>query len=733
MVYTLLTIPINNPMSKTLLYSFAGAFLAAPLLAQDPAPSAMWHSIGATDYANLGAKLAGIGDLNNDGHTDFLSLAPQADVYNFSSAGRVTALSGIDGSQLWEYVGWQDGQRFGSLVTFPGDIDGDGIDDIVVAEPDANYNSLINCGRITGVSGANGAVLWQKHGASSDAELGLSVIAIGDSNADGIGDLLLSQPMASTNGLVRNGVIELISGNSYVNIWTAEGTRDGEMLGSASKIVDDVTGDGLQDVISGSPEASTNGHYFNGVVTMLSSADGSQVWQLEGGASLANLGQAVTFGGDIDGDGSGDVVLRSPGASTGGLYDNGSITVVSGGTGVTMWSQDGPSHGSAYGSSYKFVSDINGDSVQDMLVGIPGASVNGMSENGTIRALSGADGVQIWETSGTTNFGQLGSSFIMLGDVNADGIEEFATGLDTAGTQGRIDNGYLEAYSAATGVMLWRFDGTTSGEQMGKVTMLIDDISGDGVADIVVSSHLADVAGFGDNGKITAIASNDGHQLWSVHGDENQEMLGKDMKASSDIDGDGLNDLFVFSSRADTHGLRDNGMIKALSAGDGGTLWRYDGGDDGDRVGEARIISYDHDYDGAQDLVLGSGFAAVGGMLNNGAVFALSAGKSMRLSVSNFVSGATARLTLRGMLPGARANFFGTMYGPGSTVMTQGLTLALYPPVVFLGGKIADANGSAQVNKRIPLGYTGRVTWLQAAQNNLGTHTNSNMLQETIR
>ena len=720
-------------MLKKLLCTFAGAFLAAPLLAQDPSPSAMWHTVGATDYANLGAKLVGVGDLDGDGKTDFLSLAPNADVYNFSSAGRVTALSAVDGSVIWEYVGWQDAQRFGAFVSYPGDITGDGVDDFVVAEPDANYNSMINCGRITGVSGTNGAVLWQKHGASSNAELGRSVIAAGDSNGDGIGDLLLSQPMASTGNLTRNGVIELISGTTYINIWTAEGTRNGEMLGAGTKIVDDVDGDALPDVVSHSPEASTNGHYFNGVITMLSSTDGSQLWQLEGGSSLERLGEAVTFGADIDGDTLGDLILRSPGASTNGFYDNGSISLVSGSSGTLIWNAYGPGHGSAYGSSYKFVGDINADGLQDMLVGVPGESSNGMSENGAIRALSSVDGSQQWEIFGTSNFGQLGSSFIALGDVNGDGFDEFATGLDTAGTQGRIDNGYLQAHSTVDGSMLWRFDGTTSGEQMGKVTLLVEDISGDGIGDIVVSSHLADVAGFGDNGKVTAIASNDGHQLWSVHGDEDQELLGKDMKTASDIDGDGIDDLYAFSSRADTHGLRDNGMVKVISTNDGSTIWRYDGGHDGDRVGEARVISYDHDYDGARDLILGSGFAATGGMLSNGAVVAISSGRALRLAVDSFRSGGLATLSLHGMLPGARAHFFGTLYGPGNTVMVPGLTLALYPPVIFLGGNNADATGHAQINKHVPMGFTGMVAWLQGVQDNLGTYSTSNMQQSTFQ
>tara|TARA_B110000196_G_scaffold305223_1_gene302614 strand:- start:6 stop:1076 length:1071 start_codon:yes stop_codon:yes gene_type:complete len=356
-----------------------------------------------------------------------------------------------------------------------------------------------------------------------------------------------------------------------------------------------------------------------------------------------------------------------------------------------------------------------------------------MSENGAIRALSSVDGSQQWEVFGTSNFGQLGSSFITLGDVNGDGFDEFATGLDTAGTQGRIDNGYLQAHSTVDGSMLWRFDGTTSGEQMGKVTLLVEDISGDGIGDIVVSSHLADVAGFGDNGKVTAIASNDGHQLWSAHGDENQELLGKDMRTASDIDGDGIEDLYAFSSRADTQGLRDNGMVKVISANDGSTIWRYDGGHDGDRIGEARVMSYDHDYDGARDLILGSGFAATGGMLSNGAVVAISSGRALRLAVDRFRSGGWATLSLHGMLPGARAHFFGTLYGPGNTQMVPGLTLALYPPVIFLGGSSADATGHAQINKRAPTGYAGRVAWLQGVQDNLGTYSTSNMQQSTFQ
>ena len=722
-------------MSKTLLVISSFFLFTLPSLAlgQEPSPSLMWNAAGTDDYVNLGAKLSRVGDLNGDGYNDILSMSPNANVFNFSTAGKIVALSGVDGSALWEYAGWQDNQNFGSYVTRPGDINGDGIDDFIVAEPEANYLALVQCGRITGISGANGGMLWQKYGASDYSELGRRIMSVGDTNNDGIRDLLLAQPMASTNGLSRNGVLELVSGNAYVSLWTVNGDRAGEMLGQNVKTVGDLNADGVGEVVSHAPSASTNGLYFNGCVTVLSMTNGARLWRVDGGTSLAHLGDVVANGIDCNGDGVEDLLSRSSIASVGGFFDNGALVSLSGVDGSQLWERSGPSHGSQMGAAFMVGSDINFDGVSDLIIGLPYEDANFQPNSGSIYAISAADGSTLYTANGIFPYGELGKSLRSVGDVNGDGFEDFLTGVDTAGTQGRVDNGYVQVHSGMNGMMLWLNSGTTSGERLGTVSINIPDVSGDGLADILVSSHMADSNGFGDNGKLTAMASNTGQILWMLSGSESQEMLGKELMAGGDIDGDGKFDVLAFSSRADTLGLRDNGMVKAISTADGSVIWRYDGGKDGDRIGESRLISYDHDMDGTTDVILGSTIASTNGMLNNGAVLALSAGQAMRFSVTNFISGSTAKFRVRGMLPGARAHYFGTLSGPGSTALTSGLTVALYQPITYLGSATVDATGQAVLSRRLPTGMSGAKAWMQASQNNLGDWSNTNMLQATFQ
>ena len=55
-----------------------------------PSPSLMWNAAGTDDYVNLGAKLSRVGDLNGDGYNDILSMSPNANVFNFSTAGKIS-------------------------------------------------------------------------------------------------------------------------------------------------------------------------------------------------------------------------------------------------------------------------------------------------------------------------------------------------------------------------------------------------------------------------------------------------------------------------------------------------------------------------------------------------------------------------------------------------------------------------------------------------------------------
>ena len=81
------------------------------------------------------------GDLNGDGIPDLIALAPDADSAAGASddVGLVRAISGADGSVLFDVRGDFAGDRLGSgSLIEPGDLNGDGIPDLVALAPDAD-------------------------------------------------------------------------------------------------------------------------------------------------------------------------------------------------------------------------------------------------------------------------------------------------------------------------------------------------------------------------------------------------------------------------------------------------------------------------------------------------------------------------------------------------------------------------------------------------------------------
>jgi len=201
----------------------------------------------------------------------------------------------------------------------------------------------------------------------------------------------------------------------------------------------DVNGDGHADVIVGSYGAST-GRSFTNIARVFSGSDGGVLYTFDGDFDGDNFGYSVSDAGDVNGDGIDDLIV----GAFGGV--RGSVRVLSGIDGSTLYTFDGDNQADAFGWSVSGAGDVNGDGRADLIVGAPGNDSNGFNM-GYARVLSGIDGGVLYTFRGDNSRDFSGSSVSDAGDINGDGIDDFIVGASSGGTNG---GGYARVFVSQT-------------------------------------------------------------------------------------------------------------------------------------------------------------------------------------------------------------------------------------------------------------------------------------------
>ena len=145
---------------------------------------------------------------------------------------------------------------FGVSVSGAGDVNGDGVPDLVVGSP-ADSSNGANSGRAWVYSGANGAVLYTFDGDPGDI-LGFEVSGAGDVNDDGFDDLIVGAEFDGSN-LTASGSVRVFSGFDGSVLYNFEGDAGGDRFGHSVSGVGDVNGDGIPDFFAGSVQGGANG------------------------------------------------------------------------------------------------------------------------------------------------------------------------------------------------------------------------------------------------------------------------------------------------------------------------------------------------------------------------------------------------------------------------------------------------------------------------------------------
>ncbi|MBK8901816.1 MAG: FG-GAP repeat protein [Anaerolineaceae bacterium] len=404
-----------------------------------------WYFESDQAAASLGFAASGAGDVNGDGFEDILVGAPK---YSGAvhKAGTVLAFygsaSGLQPGPQWRFDGDQTGAELGFAVAAAGDVNDDGFDDVLLSAPRYNQDHTRE-GRVYAFYGAPGGLPptpdWQVESNLVEAYLGWSVAGAGDVNNDGFADVIIGAKWAQQN-FFNEGMVQLYLGSAAglenLPAWTVYGGQAGASLGTAVSSAGDINHDGFADVLVGVPlfdaseEDAGRVLAFCGLVAGLAQ---TPCWSVTGMQQNGRLGEAVSGGGDVTGDGLDDVVIGAPGQNA-TVPEAGAVFLFGGSAAglstESWWTAVANQSFAHFGAAVNMHHDLNGDSLHDVLVGAYTYSAD-QSQEGRLYAFYGAlggPGAQPdWIAEGNkaeAEFGfALGSS-----DVDGDGQAEVLAG-----------------------------------------------------------------------------------------------------------------------------------------------------------------------------------------------------------------------------------------------------------------------------------------------------------------
>ena len=412
--------------------------------------------------------------------------------------------------------------------------------------------------------GGHWETAWRFDGVSLSERLGHAVAGAGDVDGDGYDDVIVGAINARPSGS-QVGSAFVYSGATGTLIWRIDGQANGDRLGSSVASAGDVDGDGFDDIILGAVWADPGGRSKAGSAYIHSGATGNLIWQLDGQAAGDELGFSVSGVGDVDGDGLDDVIIGARWADPAGLPSAGSAYVCSGLTGTLIRRFDGHAAGDALGSSVSGAGDVDGDGVDDVIVGAMDADPGQATDAGSAYVLSGATGALIWQFNGLSADDNLGIAVSGAGDVDCDGLQDLIVGASGSGIGGFPSGGSAYVYAGATGTVIWQVHGQGWSDLLGSSVSDAGDVDGDGVGDVIVGAHWADPGGLSRAGSAYTFSGATGILLGQFHGQSASDWLGFSVSGAGDVNGDGLDDLIVGAAWADPGGQPSAGSAFVYS------------------------------------------------------------------------------------------------------------------------------------------------------------------------
>lgn len=438
-------------------------------------------------------------------------------------------------------------------------------------------------------------------------ELGQDVTGIGDLDGDGVDDLVVGVPLDDDGGTNRGAVYVLfLNADGTVKAEqkisdTAGGFTgvldDFDEFGHGIATIGDVDGDGITDIAVGTWNDGDGGPGRGAVWVLLLERDGTvkadqKISDTTGGlvATLDDddrFGSSLTGVGDLDGDGTPDLAVGARWDDDGGS-DRGA-------TYILFLNRDGSVRGEQkisdtageltgvlddfdeFGHDVDGIGDLDGDGIGDLAVGVP-LDDDGGTDRGAVHVLFlDADGTVRAEQKLSATAGPLaaalddgdwfGSALAGIGDLDGNGTPDLAVGArgDTDGAWNAGAVHLLRLAADGTLVGADKISATTGGltgpldvfDHFGRGISSLGDLDGDGTLNLAVSARYDDDGG-PDRGAVYVLDLERGPMVVNSTGD-----------ASDGVAGDGICDTGATNSEGDPECTLRAAIEEANALGEG--------------------------------------------------------------------------------------------------------------------------------------------------------------------
>ena len=468
----------------------------------------------------------------------------------------------------------QSAAEFGVSVASAGDINGDGFSDVIVGASDYDNGAVTNLGCVYSFNGSAAglsstpAVMKERN--QVDANLGISVASAGDVNDDGLGDVIIGANLYDNGATINSGAVFIYHGlnNGGINNFSSPASplvgAAGSNFGISVALAGDVNGDGYSDIIVGANLAGVNNagaaYIYHGSPSGISLTPSTTLTGINAGD---NFGISVSGAGDINWDGYSDVVVGA------NLYESSPVETNEGAAFVYYGSTSGINTAlgphrlesnqanANFGISVAHAGDVNQDGWSDVVVGADLYDNGEMDEGAAFLYCGSSHGINaipITSLESNQSNAHFGISVAYAGDINGDSYSDVIVGAhlyDNVHTDAGAAFVHHGSASGLNSTPAMTLSGINADDHFGISVSSAGDVNGDGYDDVIVGANLYDNGETDEGGAFVYHGSNTGIlPVPNVVLESNQASanFGISVAGAGDLNGDGYADAITGAS-----------------------------------------------------------------------------------------------------------------------------------------------------------------------------------------